>query len=74
MNTAKFTKKQEPSNPLSSDSESFKYRTSITGNTYDGDDNADRVGKNETEIVVRLIHLSNFCRTLNIPLINCEIE
>ena len=66
--------RDEPSNPLSSDSESFKYKTSITGNTYDGDDNADRVGKNETEIVVPLKHLSNFWRTLNIPLINCEIE
>ena len=34
----------------------------------------DKVGKNETEIVVPLKHLSNFWRTLNIPLINCEIE
>ena len=28
----------------------------------------------KTEIVVPLKHLSNFWRTLNIPLINCEIE
>ena len=34
----------------------------------------DKVGRNETEIVVPLKHLSNFWRTLNIPLINCEIE
>ena len=34
---------------------------------------ADKVGKNETEIVVPLKHLINFCRTLNIPLINCKI-
>ena len=27
-----------------------------------------------TKIVVPLKHLSNFWRTLNIPLINCEIE
>ena len=26
--------RDEPSDPLSSDSESFKYKTSITGNTY----------------------------------------
>ena len=26
--------RNEPSNPLSSDSESFKYKTSIQGNTY----------------------------------------
>ena len=66
--------KDEPSNPLSSNSESFKYKTSITGNTYGGDDDANKVGKNETEIVVLLKHLSNFWRTLNIPLINYEIE
>ena len=68
--------RDEPSNPLSSNSESFKYKTSITGNTYnvgDGEDNydANKVGKNETEIVIPLKHLSNFWR---IPLINCEIE
>ena len=84
MNTAKITKKatgslwnyyrDEPSNPLSSNFESFKYKTSITGNTYDGDDDANKVGKNETEIVVLLKHLSNFWRTLDIPLINCKIE
>ena len=66
--------RDEPSNPLSSNSESFKYKTSITGNTYDGGDDADRVGKNETEIVVPLKNLSNFWRTLNMPLIKCEIE
>ena len=84
LSTEKITKKTtgslwnyyrgEPSNPLSSNSESFKYKTSITGNTYDGDDDANKVGKNETEIVIPLKHLSNFWRTLNIPLINCEIE
>ena len=36
--------RDEPSNPPSSNSESFKYKTSITGNTYDGDDHADNVG------------------------------
>ena len=65
--------RDEPSNCLSSNSESFKYKTSITGNTCDGDD-ANKVGKNETQIVVLLKHLDNFWRTLNIPLINCEIE
>ena len=65
--------RDEPSNPLSSNSESFKYKTSITGNTYDGDD-ASKVRKNKTEIVVPLKHVLNFWRTLNIPLITCEIE
>ena len=71
--------RDEPSNPICSNSESFKYKTSITGNIcnlvhgetgYD----ATKVGKVETEIVVPLKHLSNFWRTLNIPLINCEKE
>ena len=66
--------RHEPSNPFSSNSESFKYKTSITGNIYDGDDDVNKVGKNETEIIVPLKHLSKFWRTLNMPLINCEIE
>ena len=58
--------RDEPSDPLSSNSESLKYKASITGNTYDGDDDANKVGKNETEIVVLLKHLSHFWRTLSI--------
>ena len=38
--------RNKPSDPLSFDSESFKYKTRITGNTYDGDDDAEKVGKN----------------------------
>ena len=62
-----------------SNSESFKYKTSISGNTYDlgagqaGYD-VDRVSKTKTEIVIPLKNLSKFWRTLNVPLINCEIE
>ena len=71
--------RDEPSDPLSSNSESFKKKTSITGNTYSicaGEVGYDvtKVGKNETKIVVPLKHLSNFWRTLDVPLINCEIE
>ena len=89
MNTAKITEKQhaslwnyyrdEPSNPLSCKSESSKYKTSITGNIYnvgtgEASYDANKFGENETETVVPLKHLRNFSRTLNIPLINCEIE
>ena len=89
MNTVKITKKttgslwnyyrDEPSDPLSYNSESFKYKTSITGNTYNfgvGEDgyDANKFGKHEIEIVVPLKHLKNFGRILNIPLINCEVE
>ena len=71
--------RDEPSNPLSSNSESFKYKTSITGNTYNvgnGEEgyDANQVGKNETEVVIPLKHLRNFWRSLNIPLINSEVE
>ena len=50
------------------DSKSFNYKTSITGK-LEGND----TGK-EAEIVVPLKHLSNFWRTLDMPLINCEIN
>ena len=70
--------RDEPSNPLSSDSESFKYKTSITGNNYnvgagEAGYDANKVGKNETEIAIPLKHLSNFWKSLNIPLISCEV-
>ena len=71
--------RDEPSDPFSYNSKSFRYETSITGNTYNAGDgeagyDPDKVGKNETEIVAPLKHLSNFWRTLNIAFINCEIE
>ena len=62
--------RDKPGVPLSSNSEFFKYETSVTGNTYNvgaGDDNydADKVGKNETEVVIPLKHFSDFWRVLN---------
>ena len=69
-------------------SKSFKYKTSITGNTYnvprrktgaDGNPvkntNYDRNkrGTREVKIAVPLKHLGNFWNSLNIPLINCEM-
>ena len=89
MNTVKITEKttgslwnyyrDKPSNPLSFNSESCKYKTSITGNTYNtgvGEAGYDenKVGKYEDKVVIPLKHLSNFWRSLNIPLINCEVE
>ena len=35
---------------------------------------ANKVGKNKTEVVVPLKLLSNFWRSLNITLINCQVE
>ena len=50
------------------DSKSFDYKTSITGK-LEGNNT-----EKEVEIVVPLKYLSNFWRTLNMPLINCEIN
>ena len=61
--------RDEPSNPLSSNSESFKYKTSIVGKTPQNNDSL-----TNAEVVIPLKHLSNFWRSLDIPLINCEVE
>ena len=86
--------RDELSDPLYSNSESSKYKTGITGNTYNvgaGESGYDEnnVGQNETviplkkvviEVVIEneadipLKYLSNFWRSSNIPLINCEVE
>ena len=71
--------RDESSNPLSSDSESLKYKASIQGNTYNvgaGEEVHDenKVVKNEIKVVIPLKHLGYFWRSLNIPLINCEVE
>ena len=71
--------KDELSDTLSPYSESFKYKASITGSTYNdgaGEEgyDANKVGKNENEAVIPLKHLSNFLGNLDIPLISCEVE
>ena len=60
-------------------SESFQYKTSITGSTYnlaatDAGYNVNQEGTKEAEIVVLLKHLGNFWETLDMPLINCEVS
>ena len=60
-------------------SDTFKYKNKITGNTYnvaegaDGHD-ANRVGKQDVELAIPLKYLGNFWRALNIPLISCEVS
>ena len=61
--------RDEPSNSLSYNSKSFKYKTSITGRTSEDNDSL-----TNAKVVIPLKHLSNFWRSLNIPPINCEIE
>ena len=77
MNTVKIIEKQqevwnyyrdEPSNPLFSNSESFKHKTNIAGKTPEDNDSL-------TDIkLVILKYLSNFWKSLNIPIINCDLE
>ena len=69
-------------------SESFKYKTIITESTYNGDAkitvnenqvnnpdyDANKSGKKEFEIAVKLKQLSNFWKALKITLINCEVS
>ena len=59
--------KDEPNDNIAN-SDSLKSKVKITGKT-----NADRNTKN-VEIIVPLNYLSNFWRTLEIPLINCEVN
>ena len=60
-------------------SNAFKYKNKITGNTYDVLNTADdyvvvKQGTQEIEFAIPLKYLGNFWRALNIPLISCEIS
>ena len=70
-------------------SESFKYKASATGSTYNVDEkitngkgnqadnpayDANKSGGKEVEIAVLLKYLRNFWRTLDMTLINCEVS
>ena len=71
--------RDEQTNLLPYNSKSFKYKASITGNTYNignGEEgyDANKVGKIETELVIPLKNLSNIWGSLNIPLTDCEVE
>ena len=59
--------KDDPNDNLT-DSESFKSEVKITGNTPNNENTKD------VEIIVPLKYLSNFWRTLEMPLINCEVN
>ena len=49
--------------------------TDDNGNEVDNPKyDANKVGKNATEVIIPLKYLSNFWRSLNISLINCEVE
>ena len=51
-------------------SESFDYKANFMENSV----THNNLTKNDVKVVVPLKHLSNFWRSLNIPLVNCEVE
>ena len=60
-------------------SNTFKYKNKITGNTYNvnagvDDYDVNKNGKQEIELAIPLKYLGNFWRALNIPLISCEVS
>ena len=60
--------RDEPDDDLE-DSETFKSKIKITGKTPNNNNN-----EKDVEIMVPLKYLSNFWRTLEMPLINCEVD
>ena len=60
-------------------SEAFKYKNKITGNTYSVDAgtqgyDVNKSGTQEVKLDIPLKYLGNFWRALNIPLISCEVS
>ena len=60
-------------------SNAFKYKNKITGNTYNVLNTADdyvavKEGTQKIELAIPLKYLGNFWRALNMPLISCEIS
>ena len=53
-------------------SQLFKYKTALLGKTADAVANANSSVK-EAKIIVPLKYLSNFWRSLEMPLINCKV-
>ena len=62
---------ENPANVTTTDSSSFKYKPSLIRELTAVNNN--RVFKN-VKIVVPLRYLSNFWRSLEMPLINCKIQ
>ena len=60
-------------------SNTFKYKNKIIGNTYNVNAgaqgyNVNKNGMQEVELAIQLKYLGNFWRALNIPLISCEVS
>ena len=60
-------------------SNTFKYKSKITGNTYEvlagvADYDANKEGMQTIELAIPLKYLGNFWRALNMSLISCEVS
>ena len=60
-------------------SNAFKYKNKIIGNTYnvdaaDANYDANKEGTKKIELAIPLKYFGNFWRALNIPLISCEVS
>ena len=54
--------------------DSFNFKTKITGKNAADNNNGNIAGRVDVEIMIPLKYLSNSWRTLQMPLINCEVE
>ena len=78
MSKVKIIEKHEPNSSVGANnithsilnSESFDYKANFMENGVTNNN----LTKNNVKVVVPLKYLSNFWRSLNIPLINCEVE
>ena len=55
-------------------SSSFKYKVNLLGNIPQDAADPNRIGRLNAKVVVPLKYLSNFFRSLEMPLINCKIK
>ena len=71
-------KRDEPSDDnadlTAGNSTSFKYKVNLLGNIAAADPDVARIARLNVKIVVPLKYLSNFFRSLEMPLINCKIK
>ena len=56
------------------DTDSFNFKSRIVGKTAANNNDGNIAGRVDVEIMVPLKYLSNFWRTPEMPLINCEVD
>ena len=70
-----FKRDEVPANNVGltiNNSQSFKYKAAVVGKTANHNNGKSSV--KDTKIVVPLKYLSNFWRSLGMPLINCKVH